>query len=744
MQRYLPMAVWYGGGKTRATMVKHPGPGSREEWRRDLLRIKECGFNTVKCWADWAAGEPRPGEYRFEAQDLVMELAREAGLKVLIQLYLDSAPDWLATKFPDARYVSSGGDAVDSKGSPGYCYDHPGVREAAEAFMRELAGRVQAREEFLGWDLWSEPHIVQWAYLDYLPQPAVFCYCHYTVDRFRTWLRAKYGSLADLNEAWYRTFSSWDVVDAPRFVSLMTHADGIDWQEFIMAKLAADLDWRRRTVKAVDPGHVATSHNDIPCLFTLPLYGQGSPDDWRMAESVDIWGTSLYPKHVGAKDTNDPGLRAAELDQIRSACATGGNPDFWLGELQGGHGYVGMFAVQATAQDEKEWTWQPISYGAKGLCYYAWHPMNTGYESGGFGLANLDGTPSERALAAGAAGAVIDRHMDLFLDARPPRAEAAILYNVYANIMWTVMREKSSYIPSRSLLGAHRPFYQENIPVDYVHVAQIERGELSRYKVLYLPFSLMLPRRTAAEIAAFVREGGTVVAEARTAWNDEHGTCGEAVPGFGLAEVFGCRECGANGRPFLSTLNPEDVVRLTITAAGDRFPGLRPGDELQGYGLREFLEPTAPGAEVLATFEDGQPAIIAHRYGKGLAVFVGTLLSFAAETLRHPNNLQFLGGIAVSAGLHRPVTVRAEAPPGAVEARILQSDPGGPAERGILFAFNHHSEPVHPEISVAVGREGARATDLYTGETVPGESAGGRLCLARRLAPGEIWVVGIE
>jgi len=66
-----------------------------------------------------------------------------------------------------------------------------------------------------------------------------------------------------------------------------------------------------------------------------------------------------------------------------------------------------MFAAEATAQDELEWTWQPISHGAKGLCFYAWHPMNRGYESAGFGMANLDGSPSERAKVAGAASKIV-------------------------------------------------------------------------------------------------------------------------------------------------------------------------------------------------------------------------------------------------------------------------------------------------------------------------------------------------
>jgi len=749
------MAAWYGGGRSRATMIRHPEAGDQDEWRRDLARIKECGLNAVKTWLDWAASEPSPGEYRYRAQDLIMDIAHELGLRVIIQLYLDSAPDWLCNFYPDSRYVSAGGDAIDSQGSPGYCYDHPGIRTRAEAFMQDAAAHFAGRAELIGWDLWSEPHIVQWGYFDYLPQPAVFCYCRHTVQRFRDWLRAKYGSIEALNAAWYRKFSSWDVVDAPRFISLMTYTDAVDWQEFIMDKLAEDLAWRAETVREVDPSHIMASHSDIPCLMTLPRSNQGAPDDWRMAKVVDIWGTSFYPKHVGARETNDPSLRSAELSQTHSSCAAVGKP-FWLGELQGGHGYVGMFAAEATAQDEIEWTWQPISHGAKGLCYYAWHPMSRGYESAGFGMANLDGSPSDRAIAAGAAAKVVTADMDLFLDAKPVPAEAAILYNVGANVMWTNMRERSSYVPSRSLLGAYRALFEENIPADYLHLEEIEAGRLSEYKVLYMPFSLTFTAKAGAQIAEFVRSGGTVVAEARTAWNDETGVCGDVIPGFGLSEVFGCREVGVCSQPQINEARAENIVPITVKTAPAWMSCVRSGVELAGYGVRQTLEPMSGSAVVLAEFADGRPAIVANRYGKGVAIMIGTFLSFTAESLRHRNNLDFLKAIALSAGAGSPVRVEPEGHDGRIEARILRTA-SGQGSSSLVFLFNHYSDAREVTVTVALGQvdgkdacapvyahpDGSgkgRLFDLQAEREVVAEWGDGCVRFTRRLGSGEVWV----
>ena len=735
-ERFIPIAAWYTGGRTRATMVRPPRPGDRERWKHDLQNIAGCGFNAVRCWVDWATGEPQPGDYHFEALDLLMDLAEEVGLRAILQLYLDSAPDWLVKYYPDCRYVSAGGVPVDSQGAPGYCYDHPGVRAAAERFMRALAGHVTARPPFLAWDLWSEPHIVQWGYFDFLPQPATFCYCHYTVQRFRDWLRRRYPSLEALNEAWYRQFSSWDVVLAPKFISLMTYTEYVDWLQFIMDKLAEDLHWRHETVRQADD-HLTTSHSAIPSILTLPTDEQGSPDDWRMARQVDVWGTSLYPKHVGARETNDPSFRAAMLAGTRSACASVGRP-YWLGELQGGHGYVGLFASHVTAADARSYAWHSIAHGAKGLCFYAWHPMSSGYESAGFGLANLDGTPSERAVAAGQVAQVVTRHMDLFYAAQPVRTRAAICWNVLSSVMWVCMRQPQHYIPSRSTIGAYRALYQEHVPADFIHVDQIANGKLEDYDLLYLPFSFMISRAAATRIEEFVRRGGVVLAEARTAWNDETGTCGEAVPGLGLEQVFGCRERGAEG------VSEDLAVPIYVTRDHAALPLLTTGDVLAGARFREELEVLSETAQVVGEFENGGPAIVVNRYGQGWAIFIGTMLSLAFFKFRDESAGRLLKGLARLAGLEPPVQV--EGVPGGldVEPVLLEGEDGDGRLFHIFFAFNHTDQAVQPQFRISLPQGNYTATDLVAAQPVACRYQDGRLVLGKPLEPGEIWVVQVR
>lgn len=726
MEPFFPVSAWYTGGRVRATLVDRPGPGAAVEWRKDLEQMKSSGFNAVRCWVDWASAVPRPGELHFEALDLLRELAAAVGLRVVIQVYMDWAPDWLGVQHPEGRYVAADGTAIRSQGSPGFCYDHPGVRSAAEGFLGGLAQRVASDEAVLGWDLWSEPHIVQWSYFDFINEPALFCYCPHTMERFRGWLEGRYGSLAKLNSAWRRTFGEWEELEPPRFTTLMCYTDRIDWLQFQMDKLAEDLRWRHDVVRRYDR-HMTSSHAARPSLAVLPTDSHASPDDWRMIESADIWGTSVYPKHHGGGDSSNPYFRSALLSCTRSACR---DRPFWIGELQGGHGYVGTFASRVTGSDVRSYGWQCIAHGAKGLHYYAWYPMTSGIESAGFGLVHLDGMATDRSEAAGQVARVVDENMELFMAARPVPAEAAICWNIYANLMWTVLRESDNYIPSRTYVGAYRALYDGQVPADFVHPDEMATGLLSRYRALYIPFGLAMTAGAAKAVRDFVSEGGVVLAEARTAWNDEAGQCGECIPGLGLSEVFACREGGTDG------VRHGEEVEMKVVRDHESLPRLHRGDVIRGAIFREVLEPDDPD-EVVATFDNGDPAIVAHRYGQGWAVFAGSFISFAYFRTQDVGARALIASLCDTAGVTAPVRLRDDGEDTTgLEAHLLETHGG---ER-VLIAFNHRLAPVQVSAELT-GAPVAHARELVAAsrEGQPMQLLSPQK-LSRSMDPESVWV----
>lgn len=724
---FYPAAVWYGGGKARAPMLERIDATSAQRWGADLDQIKAAGFNTIKTWIDWQSGEPSRRQFHFENLDLLMRLAQERGLRVIIQIYLDSAPDWIGRIYPEGRFVDSSGTVIQSQSAPGYCLDDPGVQKEAVAFLEALARDANRFPALYGWDAWSEPHLINWAEIPYLSHPE-FGFNSATQARFRTWLKNKYKSLAALNAAWYRTYTSWGQVEAPRFPTILSYTDYIDWRAFIDDKLAGDLGWRMRTIQAVDTTHPIASHSDAPSLFTLPTDGYGEPDDFKMSASADFYGTSMYPKHSQSTHPWSNTMLDTALDFSRSA-GHSSHKEFWIGELQGGQGATGMrIAPPVSAEDETFWIWQAVAHGAREFAIYSWYPMSSGFESNGYGLINMDGTVTDRARAAGHAAAIIARHASSLLRAKPAPASVAILYNRLAYMVGGSQPSLSSLgrAPINSALGLHRVFAEEQIPVDFVSTEDVARGRLSQYKILFVSFPVMLSGEVADGIRRYVQNGGVVVAEARLAWNDERGFASASIPGFGLDKVFGGRE---------KRIQPAESVPITIDSATG-LPGLS-SSTIQGGAFEEELDPY-PGARVLARFEDGQPAVIANSFGSGRAILIGSFPALAYEQHPDAGTKHFLIALARLAGVSSQVTISGDGSP-AVAVRRLVDD-----NEQIVFVFNESDGAVDAVVSLDVPGPVRQAVDWSDGRDVPFAVEQGKVVLHKTLASRAVWVVSLH
>jgi beta-galactosidase len=698
---FFPVAVWYGGGTARAPMVQPVEPGSDRAWRQDLATIKSLGFNTVRTWVEWSAAEPREGDFRFDQLDLVLRLAHEAGLKVIVQVYVDSAPEWVGVKFPDGQFVSQGGTAIRSQAAPGFCFDHPGVRRAVLGFFKAVARRASASPAFYAYDVWSEPAVMNWAAPAYVPN-AQFCYCPHSIARFREWLRAKHGTLEHLNTAWYRTFTGWEQVEPPRFGTILTYADFMDWRVYIGEKIAADLKSRADAVRGVDPSHLTTSHapNPSPVFRTL-ADGMDASDDYLMKASVDVFGTSFYPK-LTSPDRDFPlERRALVFDMVR---AVTGDRGFYVGELQAGYGVHGTVTGNPiTANDLALYAWSAVARGAKAISFYAYYPMSTGYEAGGYGLVNLDGSLTERSRRAGATARTIAENADLILPAGPAPAQVAVVFNPLVPLLGGEQAYGDRHSMHRAAAGYHRMFFERNIPVDFPSARELTPGGLERYKLVILPCPILMTAAMAATLEQYVRDGGRLFVEARPGWQDERGHASPVLPAFGWDRMLGVRE---------SELLP--VKQSTVRWGGREFGGM---------SFEERFDAQDPSARVVATFQDGAPAAFERAAGKGRAIILGTLAG--ERNAVEPVAMNPLGDILAEwAGLERPALAASRF----VELRRMMATGGE-----LVFVFNHGPEAAHVTCTLPLSRAPRSIRELVAGAPAPSVPAAGSAAVTFRL-----------
>ena len=683
---FYPVAVWYSGGTARAPMVSPIDAESPRRWRADLDQIKALGFNTVRTWVEWSHAEPRRGEYHLEQLDLLLRLAEDVGLEVIVQVYVDSAPEWVGHAFPDGRFVAQSGDVIASQAAPGFCVDHEAVRRAMHAFLAAVARRASASPAFHAYDLWSEPAVMNWAQPAYLPN-AQYCYCDHTRARFRAWLQRRHGSIEALNRAWYRTFRDWNEVEPPRFGTILTYADFMDWRVFIGEKIADDLRGRADAVRAVDRAHLVTSHapNPSPVFRTL-ADGMDASDDYLMGASVDYFGTSFYPR-LTSPDRDWPLERQAlVMDAVKSVT---GDTGFYVGELQSGPGVHGVIAgTPITGADLRLWAWGMVARGAKAISHYAYYPMSSGYEAGGYGLINLDGTATQRSREAGETARRIAAHASLWAEARPAPAEVAIVFNPLVPLLGGEQAYGDRRGMHRAVAGYHRMFLERNIPVDLPSARDLSAERLKRYALVIVPYPILMTREMAAALADYARAGGHLFVEARPGWQDDRGYASPILPGFGWHEVFGVRETQV-----------EPVKQVAVTWAGKRFGAT---------GFIERFDVLDAGVRTLATFEDGAPAVVERRHGAGRVALLG---SYAGEQnqlepmAQHP----LADALIDWAGVARP-RVESSAP---VEVRRMTA-----ATFDVVMIFNHGTTDAVVRLPLDGAAPAVRVRELTQDEPV--------------------------
>ena len=64
---------------------------------------QEYKFNIIRIYLAWVYCNPQPDKFNFEELNEVMSYCDEFGLKVLMGVITEEAPNWLEKAHPEAR-----------------------------------------------------------------------------------------------------------------------------------------------------------------------------------------------------------------------------------------------------------------------------------------------------------------------------------------------------------------------------------------------------------------------------------------------------------------------------------------------------------------------------------------------------------------------------------------------------------------------------------------------------------------
>lgn len=196
---------------------------------------------------------------------------------------------------------------------------------------------------------------------------------------------------------------------------------------------------------------------------------------------------------------------------------------------------------------------------------------------------------------------------DWLLTAKPAPAEVALLYSSSSDI-WS--KENSAFGFDR--MHTWLALSHGQVPVDVVSEIDVAEGHLSKYRVCYLS-GQNLTRAAAAKLAEWVQAGGTLFMTAGAATRDEYNRPLDIMEPIlpAAREALIEHQPYFEGGRYLTALAPRDTVAWA-------------GESLDVLSAQQFQSPK-DGAEVLATFTDGRPAIVRGKAGEGTIINAGFL-----------------------------------------------------------------------------------------------------------------------
>lgn len=549
-----------------------------------LFRLAGVNLVTLPVFS-WAKLQPAEDVYDFGWLDRVMDLLAKNGIYACLATSTAAQPAWMSKKYPDMLPVDVDGRKRTHGKRVNFCPNSADYRRLATEMARRLAERYKDHPALLLWHVANEY--------------GTYCYCEHCAAAFREWVKARYGTLEEVNRRWNLSFwdhtiYDWDEIAVPSELNddnKWYQEIALDYTRFMTESSLGCFRAERDAIKKITP--------DVPVTTNISGYIK-KLDQFRFAEYLDIAGWDNYPS-----PTDDAGTVALKHDLMR------GLKD-------------GPFLMMEQSPNQQNWqpynklkrpgevrmlSWQAIAHGSDSVMFFQLRQSRGGVEKFHGALISHEGSENNRVFRESAALGAELRRAGAIVGSRS-RAEVAIVFD-WSN-WWAV--ELSSG-PSRDLQYFEQVnkyygmFYRRNIPVDFVR----PDADLSKYKIVVLPLLYLLKDGCEKNFESFARSGGTVIGSFFSGIVDENDnvTLG-GYPGK-LRKLFG--------------------VWVEETDA------LLPGEQNEVRAAEGSGLPDAPcglicdllhaeGAKVLAVygkeFYAGMPCVTENRFGEGTAYYVAT------------------------------------------------------------------------------------------------------------------------
>ncbi|KEQ65949.1 uncharacterized protein M437DRAFT_63483 [Aureobasidium melanogenum CBS 110374] len=462
----------------------YPSQWPEYMWEPDIAAMKDASISYVRISEfDWEVLEPEEGVYNWTLLDTTLDLFGKYGLKAIVGTPTAAPPNWLIEK------------------------------KLSKGITQKLAQRYGNNSNIVAWQLDNE----------FGCHDTVRSYDHNAITRFRTWLKEKYGTIENMNQAqgrgfWSSQYVSFDTVQPPFLnVYMPNQAQLLDWYTFSSDMVIEFAKEQAEIIRQHAPSHAITTNFMVSFTdFDHFKFNREVGLDFTTFDNYPLAGVTSGAEYLR---TGLPDLQAMQHALYRgiAGSAHGSNHGpFGVMEMQPGVLNWNTYRVSPLQGMVRLWTLE--TFAAKGdlVNYFRWRQVPYAQEQTLSGLFVSDNTPDE---GFGETQVVALEDLPALraaMDTEETQASVALVFDYTSVWVWNIEPYSGTYTPSDSqfeniglgYLDVVSSFYTSlrrlGLNVDIISPEQ----DLSQYKMLIVPSLPIIPAAFNTALSSF---NGTVI-----------------------------------------------------------------------------------------------------------------------------------------------------------------------------------------------------------------------------------------
>lgn len=622
----------------------YPEHWDRSMWEQDADRMKEAGVTIVRMAEfAWSRLEPKEGEYCFEWLDEAITLFAERGIEVFLGTPTCTPPLWLFEKYPEVIQTDMSGQRIPIGIRGHRCLNSPLYREKCTEIITHMVSRYAENPWVIGYQIDNELE-------------ANYCGCSVCEEKFRAFVKKKYGTIESANAAygndvWSGEYSDFSQVKPPfgTHQTWLNPSYMLDFNRFASQSTVDYVLFQRELIHRLDKNALITTNNWL-C--------ENMPDFYDVFEKLDFVSYDNYPPVVLPEDKEELYSHAFHLDLMRGIK----QKNFWIMEqLSGSLG--SWMPMQPALQPGmlKGYSLQAIAHGADAVLHFRWRTAVSGAEMFWHGLIDHSNVPGRRYLEFYDLCKTVNELKDL--EKSVVKNKIAILYSSEQEYGFKIQPQVEGMHYFTQLKAYHDAFTALGLGVDIINW----KSDLKAYDVVVAPTLYITDDKVTENLKGFVSEGGTLIMTNRSGVKDCNNKCIMSPLPTVFAEMTGA---------VVKEYDPVGLREQHIYIDEEMWK--ESGTETYQCSLWcDMLE--LHGAKPLAYYSDNfykrTPAITVNRYGNGTVYYNGTVL----ERL---GMISFVKQAVLSAGMNY-----AEGLPLGIERTIRRNDAAS-----FEFLFNNTAD----------------------------------------------------